>query len=189
MAIALRPGQTMSLTGTSGRPTRVRMGLGWESIKGRSGTRVSRVDLDASALLYSADGTLIDQVWYRQLRSQDGSVQHTGDNVEGEGEGDLESIRVDLSQVPEEVTTLVFTVNSYTGQSFSRIANASCRLVDETYGEEEMGSFNLSASGAHTAQIMAKLSREGTGWTMTAIGRPAGGATYQDLLAAVADYL
>jgi pimeloyl-ACP methyl ester carboxylesterase/stress response protein SCP2 len=140
-------------------------------------------------LLYSADGTLVDQVWYRQLVSVDGSVQHTGDNTTGEGEGDLESIRVDLSQLPEAVTALVFTVNSYTLQRFSEISAASCRLVDETYGEEELGSFNLSASGPHTAQIMAKLSRAGSGWTMTAIGSPAGGRRYEDLLTVVAQYV
>lgn len=182
MAIALTPGQTMALTGVRGRPARVRMGLGWTSTRGR-------VDLDASALLYSADGRLVDQVWYGQLASKDGSVQHTGDNVTGKGEGDLESIRVDLSQLPEAVTTIVFTVNSYTGQPFSQVSNASCRLVDETYGDEELGSFNLSASGPHTAQIMAKLSRTGAAWTMTAIGSPAGGKRYDNLLKVVAKHL
>lgn len=182
MAIALTPGQSMPLTGARGKPARVRMGLGWTSTRGR-------VDLDASALLYSADGTLVDQVWYGQLASKDGSVRHTGDNVTGEGEGDLESIRVDLSQLPEAVTILVFTVNSYTGQLFSEVSEASCRLVDETYGDEELGSFNLSASGPHTAQVMAKLSREETGWTMTAIGSPAGGRRYDHLLTVVAEHL
>lgn len=182
MAIALTPGQTMALTGVRGKPARVRMGLGWTSTRGR-------VDLDASALLYSADGRLVDQVWYGQLASKDGSVQHTGDNVTGKGEGDLESIRVDLSQLPEAVTIIVFTVNSYTGQPFSQVSNASCRLVDETYGDEELGSFNLSASGPHTAQIMAKLSRTGAAWTMTAIGSPAGGKRYDNLLKVVAKHL
>jgi tellurium resistance protein TerZ len=179
VAIALTPGDTMALMGARGRPARVRMGLGWTSTN-------RRVDLDASALLYSADGTLLDQVWYGQLASEDGSVRHTGDNTTGRGEGDLESIRVDLSQLPEAVTTLVFTVNSYTGQLFSEVSGASCRLVDETYGDEELGSVNLSASGPHTAQIMAKLSREGPAWTMTAIGVPAGGRRYADLLTVVA---
>lgn len=182
MTIALTPGQTMALTGARGKPARVRMGLGWTSTRGR-------VDLDASVLLYSADGTLVDQVWYGQLASTDGSVAHTGDNITGEGEGDLESIRVDLSQLPEAVSTLVFTVNSYSGQRFSVVSDAYCRLVDETYGDEELGSFNLSASGPHTAQIMAKLTRDGTAWTMTAIGRPAGGKRYDDLLTVVAGCL
>ncbi|GAA4672255.1 TerD family protein [Phytohabitans rumicis] len=188
MVIALSPGQTMSLTGRGGRPTRVRMGLGWSSRR-RFGLGPGRVDLDASALLYSAGGSLVDQVWFGQLASKDGSVRHTGDNTTGRGQGDLESIRVDLSALPAEVTTLVFTVNSYTGQKFSRIDDASCRLVDETYGEEELGSFNLNASGQHTALIMAKLSRAEQGWTMTAIGSTAGGQTYQNLLTVVADHL
>jgi tellurium resistance protein TerZ len=158
------------------------MGLGWRST-------FFRVDLDASALLYSADRTLVDQVWFGQLVSKDGSVRHTGDNTTGWGRGDLESIRVDLSALPETITTLVFTVNSYTGQRFTRIRNAHCRLVDETYGDEELGSFNLNATGPHTAQIMAKLTRDETEWTMTAIGSPAGGATYQQILGVVAEHL
>lgn len=181
MAIQLEPGQTIWLTGAGRKPTRVRMGLGWRSR--------ATVDLDASALLYAADRTLVDQVWFRQLTSKDGSIQHTGDNTTGRGEGDLESIKVDLSTVPEAVATLVFTINSCSRQRFSTIDSAHCRLVDETNGDEELGSFDLRATGSHTAQIMAKLDRDGDGWTMTAIGSPAEGTTYADLLTVIAGHL
>jgi tellurium resistance protein TerZ len=114
-------------------------------------------------------------------------VHHTGDNLTGAGQGDLESIRVDLSRVPPHVATLVFTVNSFSGQDFSQVENASCRLLDESNGDREIASYNLSGFGQHTAQIMAKLSRDGVGWSMTALGVPAGGPTYRELLAVVSD--
>jgi tellurium resistance protein TerZ len=191
-AVSLRKGQTVSLTkNTGGSLTQVRMGLGWDAAqkKGLFGRmRAQTIDLDASALLFDANGELVDQVWFQQLRSKDGSVQHTGDNLTGEGEGDDESIRVDLARVPDRVTVLVFTVNSFTGQDFSQIENAFCRLVDETTGAE-IARYDLTGSGSHNAQIMAKVARDGAGWSMTAIGVPASGRTFRDLLPAISGQL
>ena len=127
-------------------------------------------------------------MWFQQLTSRDGAVQHTGDNLTGEGEGDDESIRVHLDGVSQAVRTIVFTVNSFTGQDFSQIENAFCRLIDETT-EAEVARYDLSGSGHHTAQVMAKLSRDGTGWTMTAIGATASGRTFHDLLPTISGYL
>ena len=192
MSVSLSKGQTVSLRKESGGSlTQVRMGLGWDAAKkkgmfGRLHTQT--IDLDASALLFDAGGTLVDQVWFQQLTSRDGSVQHTGDNLTGEGEGDDESIRVHLDGVPAGVQTLVFTVNSFTGQDFSQIENAFCRLVDET-SETEIARYDLTGSGRHTAQIMAKVARDGAGWSMTAIGVPASGRTFRDLLPAIAGHL
>jgi tellurium resistance protein TerZ len=189
--VSLTKGQRVSLTKSGGGTlSRVRMGLGWDAAqkKGLFGRRHAQtIDLDASALLF-AGSTLVDQVWWRQLDSQDGSVHHTGDNLTGEGEGDDESIQVDLSRVPADVTTLVFTVNSFTGQDFSQIENAFCRLIDETT-ESEIARYDLTGSGSHTAQVMAKVSRDGAGWSMTAIGAPASGRTFADLLPAIAPHL
>jgi tellurium resistance protein TerZ len=192
MSVSLSKGQKVSLSKEGGGGlTRVRMGLGWDAapVKGLFGRKRSQtIDLDASALLFDSAGVLVDQVWFQQLTSKDGSVQHTGDNRTGEGEGDDESIRVDLGRVPSAVSTLVFTVNSFTGQDFSQIENAFCRLVDETTGSE-IARYELTGSGSHTAQIMAKVSREGAGWSMTAIGTPASGRTFKDLLPAIAGHL
>ena len=191
MTVSLSKGQKMSLSKAGGGTlTRVRMGLGWDAMKkkGLFGSRAQTIDLDASALLFDAGGNLVDQVWFQQLQSKDGSVQHTGDNLTGAGEGDDESIRVDLSRLPDNVTTLVFTVNSFTGQDFSQIENAFCRLVDES-DESEIARYDLTGSGRHTAQIMAKVARDGQGWTMTAIGNPATGRTFRDLLPAMAGYV
>ncbi len=192
MSISLQKGQKVSLEKPGGGGlTRVKMGLGWDAVakKGLFGkSKAQSIDLDASCLLFDAGGNLADQVWFRQLRSKDGSVLHTGDNLTGEGEGDDEVINVDLSAVPANITQLVFTVNSFTGQDFSQIENAFCRLVDETTGQE-IARYQLSGSGRHNAQIMAKLSRDGQGWSMTAIGATANGRTFQHLLPTVSAHL
>jgi tellurium resistance protein TerZ len=189
MSVSLSKGQKVSLTKREGGTlSRVRMGLGWDAAKKKGlfgGMRSQSIDLDASALLFDAQGTLLDQVWFQQLRSKDGSVQHTGDNLTGAGEGDDESIRVDLAGLPAAVQSIVFTVNSFTGQDFSQIENAFCRLIDET-NEAEIARYDLSGSGRHNAQIMAKVARDGAGWSMTALGIPASGRTFRDLLPAMA---
>lgn len=191
MSVSLSKGQKVSLTKAGGGTlTQVRMGLGWDAMrkKGLFGSRAQSIDLDASALLFDASGGLVDQVWFQQLGSKDGSVQHTGDNRTGAGEGDDESIRVDLSRVPPAVATLVFTVNSFTGQDFSQIENAFCRLIDES-NETEIARYDLTGTGPHTAQIMAKVARDGPGWSMTALGNAASGRTFHDLLPAIAGFL
>jgi tellurium resistance protein TerZ len=191
MSVNLSKGQSVSLTKSSGGGlTRVRMGLGWDAVKKRGlfGSRSQSIDLDASCLLFDASGTLVDQVWFRQLRTADGAVQHTGDNLTGAGEGDDESIIVELGQLPASVQTLVFVVNSFTGQNFSQIENAFCRLVDETTGAE-VARYELTGSGTHNAQIMSKVARDGAGWSMTAIGATANGRTFHDLLPTVSGHL
>lgn len=192
MSISLQKGQKVSLAKPGGGTlAQVKMGLGWDALtkKGMFGkTKTQSIDLDASCLLFDAGGNLADAVWFRQLRSKDGSVQHTGDNLTGAGEGDDESINVDLARLPANISQLVFTVNSFTGQDFSQITNAFCRLVDETTGQE-IARYDLSGSGGHTAQIMAKVARDGQGWSMTAIGATATGRTFQHLLPTVSGYL
>jgi tellurium resistance protein TerZ len=191
VSVSLSKGQKVSLTKAGGGTlSNVRMGLGWDAMrkKGLFGSRAQSIDLDASALLFDASGGLVDQVWFQQLTSKDGSVRHTGDNRTGAGDGDDESIKVDLSRVPATVATLVFTVNSFTGQDFSQIENAFCRLIDES-NETEIARYDLTGTGSHTAQIMAKVGRDGQGWSMTALGNAASGRTFHDLLPAIAGFL
>jgi len=188
MSVSLTKGQTVSLKKNDGGAlTHVRMGLGWDAVKKKGffgGSKSQSIDLDASAVLYDAGKNVVDQVWFRQLRSNDGAVQHSGDNRTGDGDGDDESIAVHLDRLPANVATIVFLVNSFTGQNFSQIENAFCRLVDETNGQE-IARYDLTGSGTHTAQVMAKVSRDGGGWSMTAIGSIANGRTFKDLLPAI----
>lgn len=166
------------------------MGLGWDAVKKRRFFRSTAqdIDLDASCMVYNSKGKLIDAVWWRQLQSKDGAIVHTGDNLTGAGDGDDESIIVDLQALDPRVATLVFVVNSFTGQDFSQIENATCRLVDGT-NETEIARYELSGSGTHNSQIMAKVTRNGTAWSMTAIGAIANGRTFQDLGPLVRQYV
>jgi tellurium resistance protein TerZ len=187
MSINLSKGQKISLTKSGGGTlTKVRMGLGWDATpkKGLFGSKAQSIDLDASCMIFDASAQLIDQVWFQQLKSNDGSVVHTGDNRTGAGDGDDESINVDLVGLHPSAQTLVFVVNSFTGQNFSQIDNAFCRLIDAT-DNTELARYELTGSGTHNAQIMAKVVRDGQGWSMTAVGATANGRTFRDLIPAV----
>ena len=187
MPISLEKNQTISLEKSAGSSlSNVTMGLGWDVAKpkgflGRLMGGGESIDLDASALLFDANGQLLDSVWFRQLQSKDGSVLHTGDNRTGAGEGDDEQIRVNLLRLPRSVQTVVFTVNSFTGQDFTRVENAYCRLLSGDSGPE-IARFNLSSGGAHTGQVMARVYRDGGGWSMQALGTASSGRTFQDML-------
>jgi len=189
MSLSLVKGQKISLSkeGGDGLST-VIMGLGWDAKKKKGflgfGSRDQEIDLDASCVLFDAGGNMTDVVWFRQLRSQDGSITHTGDNRTGAGDGDDEQIIVDLSRVPPSVTTLMFVVNSFTGQNFAEIESAFCRIVDQKTGRE-IARYNLSTSGSHTAQVMARVYRNAGEWKMAALGEPSSGRTFQDLLPAM----
>lgn len=193
MAISLVKGQSISLEKTTGvKLSSVAMGLGWDikKAKGLFGmfSGGGDIDLDASCLLFGANGNLIDQVWFQQLISQDGSIRHSGDNRSGAGSGDDETITVNLSNLPASVMTLVFTVNSFTGENFSRVENAYCRLID-TNTKKEVAKYNLSSAGDYTGQIMAKLSRVTGEWVMTAIGESSNGRTFRDMHPNIARHL
>ncbi|WP_396909629.1 TerD family protein [Mycolicibacterium sp.] len=191
MSVNLTKGQRISMVKNNGGTlTRVRMGLGWDAVKKRGlfGSKSQEIDLDASCMIYDQAGRLVDAVWWKQLKSRDGAIVHTGDNRTGAGEGDDESIIVDLQALNGQVSTLMFVVNSFTGQNFSQIENATCRLVDST-NEAEIARYVLTGSGTHNSQVMAKVSREGSGWSMTAIGAIANGRTFKDLEPVVRQYL
>lgn len=191
MAISLQKGQKISLEKESGQPlSRVIMGLGWDAVKKKSlfGGGGGSIDLDASCVMFGADNKVVDTIWFRQLKSRDGSVTHTGDNTTGDGEGDDEQIIVDLTKVPENVKSLVFTVCSFTGQTFDSVENAYCRLVNGA-DQKEIARYTLGAQGPHTAQIMAKVYKHNNEWKMHAIGEPAHGRTIEQLIPIITPYL
>ena len=196
MAVSLVKGQKISLEKEAGGTlTQVRMGLGWDVAKPKGmlgkvfgGGGSDAIDLDASCGLFDAQRNLIDLVWFRQLKSRDGSIQHTGDNLTGAGDGDDESIIVDLSRVPATIKSLVFTVNSYRGQTFDTVENAFCRLVDHR-SNREIARYNLSAQGGHTAMVMAKVYRHNDEWKMHAIGDAAAGRTFQEIIPAIEPHI
>ncbi len=189
MSVNLSKGHKISLKKEAGEQlSSIIMGLGWdqkkqEKTKGWKGLFKSSgsIDLDASCILLDEDKKLVDSVWFSQLRSKDGSIQHTGDNLTGAGEGDDEQIKINLNNVPPQVKYLVFTINSYTGQSFAEVENAFCRIVNQR-NNQEIARYNLSEGGDYTAQIMAKIYRHAGEWKMHAIGEGTQGKTYKDML-------
>jgi tellurium resistance protein TerZ len=193
MTVNLQKGQKISLDKEAGGAlSRVTMGLGWDAIKKGGffglGARTESVDLDASCVLFDEANRPVDVVWFRQLRSRDGSIVHTGDNRTGAGEGDDEQIIVDLARLPGNVKSLVFTVNSFTGQNFSQVQNAYCRIVNAA-DQREVARYDLSVQGSHTAQIMAKVYRHNGEWKMHAIGENASGRTFDELMPMIAPHL
>jgi tellurium resistance protein TerZ len=198
VGVNLQKGQKISLEKEAGGSLIcIVMGLGWDSAKGKSkgfmggffgGDGGESIDLDASCLLFDEQGDLLDAVWFRQLRSRDGSIQHSGDNLTGAGEGDDERIAVDLTKVPANVKSLVFTVNNYTGQDFSRVQNAFCRIANVA-NNREIARYDLSCQGTHTAMIMAKVYRHNNEWKMHAIGETGQGQTFDQLLPQIRPHL
>ncbi len=190
MAINLQKGQKISLSKESGAAlNKIVMGLGWDAkqvkvsmLKGMFGGGKSEgIDLDASCVLFNEQNKVVDTIYFGQLKSKDGSIVHTGDNRSGAGDGDDEQIKVDLDKVPENVKSMVFTVNSFSGETFDEIENAYCRVVDSS-SNAEIARYTLSAQGSHTAQIMAKVYRHNGEWKMHAIGENGVGRTIEALL-------
>ena len=170
-SVSLQKGQRVSLRKEDGVAlTMVRMGLGRDPIKKRSmfGSREIEIDLDASALMF-ADQQPVDVIFFNNLTSKDGSIQHLGDSRTGAGDGDDESIMVDLTRIPAHVTAVVFIVTSYEGQTFEQVENAFCRLVDQA-NSGELARYTLGGGGAFTGMVMAKVFREGGNWKLQAIG-------------------
>ncbi len=164
--VNLQKNQTVSLV-KGGRPvlTSVKMGLGWEpAFRGKD------IDLDASVIAFGVDRKKIDACFFGKLAILNGAIQHSGDNLTGEGGGDDESITVHLGGLPPEVTGLVFTVNSFSGQKFTDVAKAYCRLLDAQTGEE-LVRFDLTHAEPRTGVMMAKMIKQFSGeWEMTAMG-------------------
>ncbi|MFJ7985204.1 TerD family protein [Streptomyces sp. NPDC096351] len=164
--VSLQKNQTVSLV-KGGRPllSQVKMGLGWEpAYRGKD------IDLDASVIAYGPQRNHLDSCYFGKLSILNGSVKHSGDNLTGEGAGDDEVIVVDLGRLPADATGLVFTVNSFSGQKFTEVAKAYCRLIDAATGEE-LVRFDLTSAEPQTGVMMAKLIKQFSGeWEMTAMG-------------------
>ncbi|MGV9951802.1 TerD family protein [Streptomyces cellulosae] len=176
--VSLQKNQTVSLM-KGGRPllSQVKMGLGWEpAYRGKD------IDLDASVIAFGPQRNHIDSCYFGKLQILGGAIQHSGDNLTGEGAGDDEVITVDLGRLPMEVSGLVFTVNSFSGQKFTEVAKAYCRLLDGATGEE-LVRFDLTSAEPQTGVMMAKLIRQFSGeWEMTAMGEFVKGRTVRGMV-------
>ena len=174
MSISLNKGANLSLSKEAPGLSKILVGLGWDT---RS-TDGSAFDLDASAFLLK-DGDKVrsdaDFIFYNQMKSADGSVEHTGDNTTGEGEGDDETIKVDLDRVPADVQKISVAVTIHEAdtrkQNFGMVTNAFVRIVNEG-NNSEIARYDLSEDAStNTAMIFAELYRHGGEWKFRAVGQ------------------
>ncbi|MER6047655.1 TerD family protein [Streptomyces sp. BHT-5-2] len=174
MGVSLAKGGNVSLTKEAPGLTAVSVGLGWD-VRTTTG---ADYDLDASALLCTDAGRVASDrhfVFYNNLTSPDGSVQHTGDNLTGEGEGDDETINVALNGVPAEITKIVFPVSIHEahtrGQNFGQVRNAYIRVVNQE-GGAELARYDLTEDAStETAMVFGELYRHNGEWKFRAVGQ------------------
>ena len=189
MSVSLTKGQKVSLSKEGATLQRIRMALGWDVAK-RSGIlksllgAPSEIDLDASCLVFDQSSELSEVVFYNHLRGQNDAILHMGDNRTGAGEGDDETIAIDLARLPPATKSLVFVVSSYEGHTFDQVANAYCRVVDDVSGKE-LARLDVSEAGSHTGLIMAKIYLHNGEWKLHAIGEKARAKTPLDFVPVV----
>jgi stress response protein SCP2 len=192
MAINLQKGQRVDLTKGNPGLSRIMVGLGWDPVQsGKSGGGGlfgglfggggagggANVDCDASVIMLGANDKIQnnnDVIYFGNLKSKDGSVQHSGDNLTGDGDGDDEQVMVDLSRVPASVQKLVFVVNIYDcvkrKQHFGMIRNAFIRVVDPSKNNELIR-YNLSDDySGQTSLVVGEIYRHNTEWKFAAVG-------------------
>jgi stress response protein SCP2 len=192
MAISLQKGQRVDLTKGNPGLSKIMVGLGWDPVQsGKSGGGGlfgglfggggagggANVDCDASVIMLGANDKIQnnkDVIYFGNLKSNDGSVQHSGDNLTGDGDGDDEQVMVDLSRVPQSVQKLVFVVNIYDcvkrKQHFGMIRNAFIRVVNPS-NNNEMIRYNLSDDySGQTSLVVGEIYRHNTEWKFAAVG-------------------
>lgn len=174
MAISLNKGGRISLSKEAPDLKKVHVGLGWDPRV----TDGADFDLDASAYLLNSTGKVrsdADFIFYNQLLSKCGSVEHTGDNLTGAGEGDDEVLMVDLNKVPGDVQKVVFTVTIHDAdarrQNFGQVQNAFIRLVNADT-DVEVARYDLTEDAStETAMIFGEIYRHGNEWKFAAVGQ------------------
>lgn len=182
MSVSLTKGAKVNLSKESaGTLTKLQIGLGWDAKRGE--VAGADFDLDASAFVTDASGKVLSDshfVFYGNLKSPEGAVTHTGDNLTGAGDGDDEVIEVDLSKVPSNAEKIVFAVSIYEGatrkQNFGLVDNSYIRAVNAADGVE-LAKYELDMDAAlETVVVFGELVKRGTEWVFSAnsAGFPSG---------------
>jgi tellurium resistance protein TerD len=174
VSVSLSKGGNVSLTKEAPGLTAVVIGLGWD-VRSTTGTDF---DLDSSAIVAKADGKVVSDkhfVFFNNLTTPDGTVEHTGDNLTGEGSGDDEQVKVNLAGMAPEVDKIVFAVSIYDAdarsQSFGQVRNAFIRVVNQA-GGAEIARYDLSEDAStETAMVFGELYRNGADWKFRAVGQ------------------
>lgn len=174
MAISLSKGGNVSLSKEAPGLKKAVLGLGWDA----RATDGQDFDLDASVFLLGSNGKVRndqDFIFYNNPKSTDGSVEHMGDNRTGAGEGDDETIKVNLASVPPDVEKIAIAVTIHDAetrkQNFGMVSNAFIRLVNEEDGKEVVR-YDLGEDfSTETAVIFGELYRHGSDWKFRAVGQ------------------
>jgi tellurium resistance protein TerD len=174
VSVSLTKGGNVSLTKEAPGLTNVIVGLGWD-VRSTTGTDF---DLDASAIAVGTDGKVLSDkhfIFFNNLTSPDGTIEHTGDNLTGEGEGDDEQVKVNLAGLPAEIDKVVFPVSIYDAegrpQSFGQVRTAFIRVINAA-GEAEIARYDLSEDAStETAMVFGELYRNGAEWKFRAVGQ------------------
>ncbi|HYH51754.1 MAG TPA: TerD family protein [Acidimicrobiia bacterium] len=174
MSVSLSKGGNVSLSKEAPGLTNVVVGLGWD-VRSTTG---ADFDLDASAIVVGADGKVLSDkhfIFFNNLVSPDGTVEHTGDNLTGEGAGDDEQVKINLAGIAAEADKIVFCVSIYDAdsrsQSFGQVRNAFIRVMNEA-GGTEIARYDLSEDAStETAMVFGELYRHGAEWKFRAIGQ------------------
>jgi tellurium resistance protein TerD len=174
MSISLNKGGNLSLSKQAPGLSKILVGLGWDT---RSSDGQD-FDLDASAFLLTAGDKVrgdTDFIFYNQLKSPDGSVEHTGDNLTGEGDGDDEAIKIDLGRVPAEIQKISVAVTIHDAearrQNFGMVSNAFIRVVNEAGGAPRHREYLSEDASTETAMIFGEVYRNGAEWKFRAVGQ------------------
>ncbi|MDR2456373.1 MAG: TerD family protein [Deltaproteobacteria bacterium] len=174
MAISLKKGGNVSLSEAAPNLKAIYVGLGWDARQ----TEGEDFDLDASAFLLNDKGKVNqeeDFIFYSNLKSRDGSVEHTGDNLTGGSSGDDEVIKIDLEKLPQSVQKVSITVSIYEAekrrQNFGMVNNAFIRVVNQE-GDAEIARFDLTEDmSVETAMIFGEIYRRNNEWKFRAVGQ------------------
>ena len=172
--ISLFKGQKVDLTKSNPGLSKIIVGLGWDVNKYDGG---AQFDLDTAAFMLGSNGKVradSDFVFYNNLKHSSGAVQHMGDNLTGQGEGDDEQIKVELSKVPAGIDKIAFTATIHEAeerkQNFGQVSNAYIRIIDEAKNVELIR-YDLGEDfSLETAVIAGELYRHGSEWKFNAIG-------------------
>lgn len=174
MGIVLKKGQKVDLTKGNSSLKKVIIGLGWDINKYDGG---HSFDLDAVAFCGGEDGKVHnegDMIFYNNLKHRSGAIEHLGDNVTGDGDGDDEQIVIDLVSVPAEISKIDFTVTIHEAQernqNFGQVSNSYVRVINSDT-KEELIKYDLGEDfSIETAIVVAQLYRNGSEWKFNAIG-------------------
>lgn len=174
MAVVLSKGGNVNLSKEAPNLKELVIGLGWD-VRSTDG---SAFDLDGSAFLLKADGKVrsdADFIFYNQLKSADGSVEHKGDNRDGQGDGDDEQVKILLDKVPAEIERIAVAVTIHDAearkQNFGQVRNAFIRCVD-ALGNKEIARFDLSEDAStETAMVFGEVYRNNGEWKFKAVGQ------------------